>query len=150
MGFDGTVMDTPDSVANAERFGRSSGARGDGAFPQLRKLSLVELGTHIETALTIGGYHDGEQTLVERLFDRIPADALLLEDRGFFSYKHWKKLDFQGVKLLVRLTRTLILHPQKRLPDGSYLAKIYPTSRHRHNDRDGVVIRVDRKSTRLN
>jgi hypothetical protein len=142
MGFDGTVMDTPDTPANEERFGRSSGGRGDSAFPQLRKVSLVELGTHIEAALTIGGYHDGEQTLVERLFDQIPADALLLEDRGFFSYEHWKKLDAQGVKLLLRLKGNLILNRIQSLPDGSYLAKIYPSPYHRHKDREGVIIRV--------
>jgi hypothetical protein len=142
MAFDGTVMDTPDTLANEERFGRSSGGRGDGAFPQLRKLSLVELGTHIETALTIGGYHDSEQTLVERLFDRIPADALLLEDRGFFSYEHWKKLDAQGVKLLVRLKGNLILNRIQTLPDGSYLTKIYPSPYYRQKDREGISIRV--------
>ena len=68
MGIDGTVMDVPDSPANEERFGRSSGGRGDAAFPQIRKLSLVELGTHVETALAIGGYHDSEQKLVVQLF----------------------------------------------------------------------------------
>ena len=99
MGIDGTVMDVPDSPANEERFGRSSGGRGDAAFPQIRKLSLVELGTHVETALAIGGYHDSEQKLVVQLFDKIPDDALLLEDRNFFSYDHWKELDSRGVKL---------------------------------------------------
>jgi hypothetical protein len=142
MGFDGTVMDTPDTPANEECFGRSSGGRGDSAFPQLRKISLVELGTHIETALTIGGYHDGEQTLVERLLNRIPTDALLLEDRGFFSYEHWKKLDARGVKLLVRLKSNLVLNRIQSLPDGSYLSKIYPSPRHRQRDREGIVIRV--------
>jgi hypothetical protein len=62
MAIDGTVQDVPDTPANAEHFGRSSGGRGDSAFPQLRKVSLVEVGTHVEVALTIGGYHDGEQT----------------------------------------------------------------------------------------
>ena len=33
-------------------------------------------------------------------------DALLLEDRGFFSYAHWKKLDARGTKLLIRLKAT--------------------------------------------
>lgn len=40
---DGTVLDIPDTPANDSTFGRPSGGdRGDGAFPQLRKLSLVE------------------------------------------------------------------------------------------------------------
>ena len=52
MGIDGVVFDVPDSDVNAAAFGRpSAGPRGEGAFPQVRKLSLVELGTHVEVAL---------------------------------------------------------------------------------------------------
>ena len=142
MGIDGTVLDAPDTPANSERFGRSSGGRGGGAFPQVRKVSLVELGTHVEVAMAVGGWHDSEQKLVEQLWDHIPADALLLEDRGFFSYEHWKTVDARGVKLLVRLKSNLILRPIERLPDGSYLAKVYPSSYHRAKDRDGIVVRV--------
>ncbi len=142
MGIDGTVFDAPDTPANAARFGRSSGGRGDGAFPQVRKVSLVELGTHVEVAMAIGGWQDSEQKLVGHLWDKIPADALLIEDRGFFSYDHWKTLDSQGVKLLIRMKSNLILRPIRRLPDGSYLAKIYPSSYHRDKDRDGIVVRV--------
>ena len=104
MGIDGTVLDVPDTPANEAHFGRSSGGRGDSAFPQVRKVSLVELGTHVEVAMAVGGYHDSEQKLVEQLWDHLPPDALLLEDRGFFSYAHWKKLDARGTKLLIDVT----------------------------------------------
>jgi hypothetical protein len=142
MGIDGTVLDVPDTPANDAHFGRSSGGRGDNAFPQVRKVSLVELGTHVEVAMAVGGYHDSEQKLVEQLWDHLPADALLLEDRGFFSYAHWKKLNARGIKLLVRLKGNLILRPIRRLPDGSFLAKIYPSPHDRDRDRDGIVVRV--------
>jgi hypothetical protein len=142
MGIDGTVLDAPDTPANAERFGRSSGGRGDGAFPQVRKVSLVELGTHMEVALAVGGWQDSEQKLVEQLGDKIPTDALLMEDRGFFSYDHWKPLASRGVKLLVRMKSNLILRPIAHLSDGSYLAKIYPSSYSRDKDRGGIVVRV--------
>jgi hypothetical protein len=142
MGIDGTVQDTPESAANAERFQRSSGGRGQGAFPQLRKVSLVELGTHVEVALTVGGWQDSEQKLVERLWDKIPADALLMEDRGFFSYNHWKTLDSRGVKLLIRIKSNLILNPIRRLADGSFEAKIYPSPYDRSRDRNGVLVRI--------
>jgi hypothetical protein len=127
MGIDGTVEDAPDTPANAKRFGRSSGSRGEGAFPQVRKVSLVELGTHVEVAFAFGGWQDSEQKLVAQLWDKIPSDALLMEDRGFFSYEHWKTLDSRGVKLLIRMKSCLILRSIQRLPDGSYLAKIYPS-----------------------
>ena len=142
MGIDGTVMDVPDTPANAARFGRSSGGRGEGAFPQLRKVSAVELGTHVETALAIGGWQDSEQTLVEKVWDRLPPDSLLLEDRGFFCYAHWKTLDARGIKLLVRVKKNMVLRPTLRLPDGSFLAKIYPSSYLRSQDREGIVVRV--------
>ena len=142
MGIDGTVLDVPDTSANEAHFGRSSGGRGDSAFPQVRKVSLVELGTHIEVAMAIGGYHDSEQKLVKELWDRVPADAFLLEDRGFFSYAHWKELDARGIKLLIRLKSNLILRPIEQLPDGSFLAKIYPSPYNRDKDRGGIVVRV--------
>ena len=44
MGVDGTVLDLPDTPANA--FGRPGSARAPAAFPQVRLLALCELGTH--------------------------------------------------------------------------------------------------------
>lgn len=140
IGCDSTVMDVPDSAANAS-FGRASGGRGAGAFPQVRKASLVELGTHVEISLATGGWHEDERTLARTLWDQLPDDALLLEDRGFFSYEDWKSLHSR-VKLLIRMKGNIILKPIQRLSDGSYLAKIYPTSYHRQKDRDGIVVRV--------
>jgi hypothetical protein len=142
MGCDGTVFDVPDSAANAVAFHRACGGRGDGAFPQARKVSLVELGTHVETAFALGGWQDSEQALVELLFDQLPRDALLLEDRGFFSYGAWKKLLARPVHLLVRVKRNMVLKPIRRLSDGSYLAKIYKNSYDREKDRGGIVVRV--------
>src|SRR5262249_14915780 len=111
MGMDGTLMNLPDTPANDAVFGRGKNARSAGAFPQVRKVSLVELGTHIEVAIATGGYHDAEQTLVGQLWDHIPPDSLLIEDRGFFSYKAWKTLDERGTKLLIRLKSNLVLRP---------------------------------------
>jgi hypothetical protein len=140
VAFDGTVLDAPDCEAH-QSLGRSSGSRGEGPFPQVRKVSLVELGTHIEFAFAYGGWKDSEKVLVEQLWDAIPNDSLLIEDRGFFSYKSWKALHTKH-KLLVRVTKSMVLKPIKHLPDGSYLAKIYRGSWYRDNDRQGIVVRV--------
>lgn len=139
-GIDGSAYDAPDSEANAV-FGRASGGRGEGAFPQIRKVSLVELGTHVELALVLGGWHDSEQALVPQLWDHLPSDALLLEDRGFFNYEHWRALHLR-VKLLIRGKKNFVLEPIEHLSDGSYLAKIYPKPYDRDKDRNGVVVRV--------
>ena len=140
MGIDGSVFDVPDSAANAV-FGRSSGGRSAGAFPQVRKLSWIEWGTHVEVAFQVGGWHESEQSLAPQLWEHLPADSLLLEDRGFFSYGHWKALH-ERVKLLVRVKKTLVLTAAERLADGSYLAQIYPSSDDRKQDRQGIVVRV--------
>jgi hypothetical protein len=142
VGIDGSVYDAPDTPANAAAFGRATGSRGDGAFPQVRKASLVELGTHVELAIEIGGWQDGEQALARKLWDRLPADSLLVEDRGFFAYADWKTLDGRGQKLLLRIKSHMVLKPIQNLSDGSYLAKIYPTTDHRKTDREGIVVRV--------
>jgi hypothetical protein len=140
VAFDGTVLDVPDCDAH-QHFGRSSGSRGEGPFPQVRKVSLVELGTHIEFAFVYGGWKDSEKKLVEPLWESIPDDALLIEDRGFFSYKSWEKLHKRH-KLLVRVSKSMVLKPIKQLADGSYLAKIYPSNWYRENDRRGIVVRI--------
>lgn len=142
VGIDGSVYDAPDSPANAEAFSRATGSRGEGAFPQVRKASLVELGTHVELAIEIGGWQDGEQTLARKLWDRLPTDSLLVEDRGFFNYADWKELDGRGQKLLVRVKSHMVLESFQSLSDGSCLAKIYRSSYDRDKDRGGIVVRV--------
>jgi Insertion element 4 transposase N-terminal/Transposase DDE domain len=145
MGIDSTVFDVPDSPANDAAFGRpSAGPRGDGAFPQVRKLSLVELGTHVEVAMAVKHIHCGERTMVAALLRHLTPEMLLLLDRGFFSYELWRQLDSMGVKLLARVVKNLILRPIRTLADGSYLAKVYKSSYDRQKDRDGVLVRVTR------
>jgi hypothetical protein len=145
VGLDGTVYDVPDSEANAAVFDRpSAGPRGDGAFPQVRKLSLVELGTHVELAFVVRSISHGEPSMVGGLLRHLTPEMLLLEDRGFFSYDHWKEALSRGVKILARVKSGLILEPIRNLTDGSYLAKIYRTPYDRQKDRGGIVVRVIR------
>jgi hypothetical protein len=144
MGIDGTVLDVPDSAANAAAFDRPSGKRGAGGFPQVRKLSLVELGTHAELGLVIRSIRCGERTMVQGLLGLLTPEMLLLLDQGFFSERLWRQLVGREVSVLARVTTQLILRPIRVLPDGSYLAKIYKGDYNRGKDRDGVVVRVIR------
>jgi len=145
MGIDGVVLDVPDSAANAVAFGRpSAGPRGAGAFPQVRKLSLVELGTHAEVALVVKTCRCGEHTMVDGLLRHLTPEMLLLWDRGFFSYGLWRKIDTRGVKVLARVVSRLVLRPIRTLSDGSYLAKIYKSPDDRRKDHEGIVVRVIR------
>lgn len=142
MACDGTTLNAPDSEANRVAFHRADGGRGEGAFPQVRKMSLVEVGTHVEVAFVMGGWQDGEQKLMVDLVDKIPKGGLLLLDRGLFSFSLWKKLTDAGVAVLGRISKTSILTPIQYLPDGSFLAKIYRNCRDRRKDLDGIIVRV--------
>ncbi len=143
MGIDGTVLNLPDSEANDRVFGRPSGGdRGEGAFPQVRKLSLIELGTHVEIAFQAKPYRISEQAMVPRLLKHLRPNMLLIWDRNFFSYDLWKRLNSRDVKVLARLQKGMILKPIKHLSDGSYLAKIYPKPYDRVKDRNGIVVRI--------
>jgi Insertion element 4 transposase N-terminal/Transposase DDE domain len=148
MAMDGTVYNVPDSLANAAAFGRpSAGPRGDGAFPQIRKLSLVEVGTHVEVAFVAKGIKEknsGEQRLTPGLFRHLRPDMLLVWDRGFFSYLLWKGVVAQGCQLLARVKSGLLLPVLQELADGSYLSKLYSDDGNRRHDRAGLVVRVIR------
>ena len=147
MDIDGTVLNVPDSEANAKAFGKPSGGRGEGARPQIRKLSLVESGTHVEVALVVKGIKEpgsGEQSLVPGLLRHLQADMLVLWDRNFFSYKLWKMLVGRPAQIVARVSSRLVLRPLQRWADGSYLAKLYPCESERNQDRQGLLVRVIR------
>ena len=94
-----------ESLPCAAAIGRPSGGdRGMGAFPHLRKVSLVELGTHVETAFIAKPISTSEQAVISALLKHLPEDALLLWDRGFFSYNLWKTLVSRNIRVLARGT----------------------------------------------
>lgn len=147
MALDSTVYSVPDSDANAQAFGYPNGSRGQGARPQIRKLSLVEVGTHAEVALAVKGIKEdgsGEKSMAYTLLRHLQSDMLLLWDRGFLSYTLWKQALQHTGQLLARVPSRLVLHPVQHLSDGSYLAKLYPNATERSQDRQGVVVRVIR------
>lgn len=147
MALDGTVMNVPDSPANAKAFGRTDGGRGQSAFPQVRKLSLVETGTHAELAFVVRGVKGagtGEPSMAPALFKHLRAGMLLLWDRGFFGFSLWKQTLACGVDILGRVPHSAVLKPIVTLSDGSYLAKIYPCASLRNRDEGGIVVRVIR------
>ena len=140
VAIDGTVLDVPDCEA-LQHFGRASGSHGEGPFPQVRKVSLIECGTHVELDFVYGGWSDSEKKLVPKLWESIPEDALLIQDRGFYSYSHWKALH-QKCQLLVRVQKSMVVRLLERLADGSFLAKVYSSNWYRDNDKNGIVVRV--------
>jgi len=140
--LDGSTLDVADTKRNERAFGRPGSARGKSGFPQLRFVTLLENGTHVLFGAELGRYDTGEVTLAKKVVTRLPADALCLADRNFFSYSLWNEALKSGAALLWRVRVDLILPKLKRLSDGSYLTKIYPSPHARARDRGGVAARL--------
>src|SRR5207248_11323150 len=85
MAWDGTVLDVPDTPANARAFGRPGHARGQGAFPQLRLLALCALGTQAVCAAQVQPVRCQELTMAPTLIRHLQPDMLLLGDRAFLD-----------------------------------------------------------------
>jgi hypothetical protein len=142
MGLDCTVLDLPDTPDNARAFGRPGTGRAPGAFPQVRLLALCELGTHAICDLGLKPCRRNEQVMASALLDALEPGMLLLWDRGFFSYDLVRRALAPGAHLLARVPTRLALTPLRRLADGSYLAKLYPSAAARAQDRAGLLVRV--------
>jgi Insertion element 4 transposase N-terminal/Transposase DDE domain len=142
MGLDGTTLDLPDTPDNARTFGRPTTGRAEGAFPQVRLLALCELGTRAVCGLAIKPLGHGEPSMVGPLLDHLGPGMLLVWDRGFFSYDLIAAVVRRGAHLLARVKSNTVLRPIRRLADGSYLAKVYPSAADRRRDLRGLPVRV--------
>lgn len=54
MSIDGTTLDVADTPANADHFGYAGNDRARSAFPQLRLVTLAEVGTHAAVGAAMG------------------------------------------------------------------------------------------------
>lgn len=142
MAVDGFVLDVADSAENGRVFGRPGSGRSPGAFPQVRVLSLCEAGTHVLWRSLLKPCLCGEVPMARPLLRFLEENMLLLWDRGFLSYDLVQEVRQQGAHLLARVKKNLIFRPIRRLSDGSYLAKLYPSPRHRERDREGILVRI--------
>ena len=142
VSLDGSTLDVADTKQNERAFGRPGSGRGKSGFPQLRFVTLLENGTHVLFGAELGSYRTSEAKLAKKVVTRLPADALCLADRYFFSYPLWQAALMSGAALLWRMRSDLVLPKLKRLSDGSYLTKIYPSARARARDIGGIPARL--------
>jgi Insertion element 4 transposase N-terminal/Transposase DDE domain len=142
MALDSFVVDVPDSPANARVFGRPGSHRSPAAYPQARVLALCEVGTHVLWRTLTKPYRRGEVPMAAYLLRFLHQDMLLLWDRNFLSYDLVRQVRQRQAHLLARIKNNLVFRPLRRLGDGSYLAKLYPSPRHRDRDEGGVVVRI--------
>jgi hypothetical protein len=142
ISLDGSTLDVADTTENEEAFGRPGASRGSSAFPKIRFVALLENGTHVLWAAVMDKYAVDELTLAEGVVTALRKEMLCLADRFFPSYKLWRSAAKTGADLLWRTRQNARLEVDKRLPDGSYLSRIYASTSDRRNQRNGIVVRV--------
>ncbi len=140
--LDGTCLDVADTEENRAAFGLPGASRGESAFPQLRLVALVENGTHVLFGARLGRTAEGEATLAHDVLGALRPGLLCLADRQFFGHALWQAAAETGADLLWRVKGNLRLPRGTALPDGSYLATIYPGEADRRHRTGGVQVRV--------
>jgi hypothetical protein len=142
VSLDGSTLSVADTQENAATFSRPGASRGSSAYPQIRFVSLVENGTHVLFGSRMDGYQIGEITLAWEVIRNLRKGMLCLADRNFFGFELWREACSAGADLLWRVKKNVRLVACKRFEDGSYLAKIYPSSKDRRNDTNAITVRV--------
>jgi len=140
--LDGSTLDVADEKGNNEAFGRPGASRGESAYPQIRFVSLVENGTHVLFGSRMADYATSEIVLAKTILPSLGQGMLCLADRGFFGFEMWKQAAATKADLLWRVRKNIRLPREERLPDGSYLSRIYPSQQDQGRQRNGVVVRV--------
>jgi hypothetical protein len=142
VSVDGSTLDIADEKRNEAAYGRPGASRGSSAYPQVRFVSLVEGGTRVLFGTRMGSYDTSEIALAREVIPRLRPGMLCLADRNFFSFKMWSMACATGAEQLWRIKKNMRLACEERLPDGSYLSRIYPSERDWRRKTNGVVVRV--------
>jgi hypothetical protein len=142
VSLDGSTLDVADTSENEEEFGRPGVSRGASAFPKLRFVGLLENGTHVLWAAQMAPYATDEITLAQQVVPSLQKGMLCLADRFFPSYQLWQAAAKSGADLLWRTRHNARLDVDRRLPDGSYLSRIYRSTSDRRNRRQAIVVRA--------
>ena len=142
VSLDGSTLDVADEKENERAFGRPAASRGASAYPQIRFVALVENGTHVLFGTRMADYATGEVTLAQEVMGSLQKGMLCLADRNFFGFALWNRARATGADLLWRVKKNLRLRVEQRLPDGSYLSRIYVSERDWRHQTHGVVVRV--------
>jgi hypothetical protein len=142
MAIDGSTESLPDTAANAAVFGRHHNDRGEAAFPQAQCVYLAECGTHAIVDAGFWPIHTSERVGGHRLLRSVTAGMLVMWDRGFHDYDMIVGVRQRQSHVLSRLPAHAKPEHVQTLPDGSWLAYIYPSDYHRRKQGERCLVRI--------
>lgn len=124
IALDGTTLDTPDQAANRQAFGGPTTFNDRSPFPQVRFVTLAEIGTRVLFGAEMSGYGTSEVELARTVVTRLKPGMLCIADRGFFSFDMLQRVKRTGADMLLRARKDIILPVITLLPDGSYISEL--------------------------
>jgi hypothetical protein len=143
VALDGFTLEVPDTEANRAGFARPEApAGGEAAYPRLRGVGLVEVGTHVLFGAELDSYQTGEVTLARAVVPRLRPDMLCLADRYFPGYVLWNQALATGAHLVWRVREKIRFPVEELLPDGSYLSRFYAKWNRGKPKGEGIPVRV--------
>jgi len=143
--IDGTIFDVEDTPENAVGFGRPASKLGDGAYPQVRCVAVIEQATRAVLDVIFGSIATSEYYLAEILLRKLSPGMLCLADRLYPSYNLCKLVMDTGAHFLWRVKKDAGLKPIQVFDDGSYLARMYAHNESRGRIKDEwIIVRVVR------
>ncbi len=142
MAIDSTTEDLPDTPENARVFGKPSNDHGEGPFPQVKAVYLLECGTHAIVDAGVWPCHKAEQHGARRLLRSVSDGMLLMWDSGLHSFEIAKATVEAGAHFLGRVPAGAKLKPSRILRDGSYLAYIHPSEKLPRRRGQQLLVRV--------
>ncbi|TWH69552.1 IS4 family transposase [Micromonospora olivasterospora] len=124
VAIDGTHLHVPDEERVTWRYPKRVGDKLEFGYPLLRLLVVIECGTRALLAAAFGPETEGELAYARRLLGVLDRTMLLLADAGFDAAEFLRDVGATGAQFLVRSSARRCPTIQRRLPDGSYLARI--------------------------
>lgn len=143
VAMDGFTLEVPDTEANRAAFSRpESPSGGESAYPRIRGVGLVEVGTHVLFGAALDSYAVGEITLARQVVPHLQKGMLCLADRYFPGYPLWKQATGTGAELVWRVRDKIRFDVEQRLPDGSWISRFRPNREKGKPPGEPIAVRV--------
>jgi len=122
--MDGSTMRVPDTPENEAWFGRPGASRGHTSHPQLRIVTLRDVGTRLVRSAAFGPSRHGEIHYAQKVLPEAEPGSLLILDRYFVAYAFLWDLHQRGVDFVVRLKRNTRFEVLEELAPGDAIVRV--------------------------
>ena len=125
LALDGTTLKTSDSIENRRHWGKPGVSRGRAAYPQVRVVTLADVGTRLIRGVRYGPYARAEIDLARELLEEVEAGGIVVLDRNFTAYIFlWDVVHERGADFIVRLKWNMQPRVLNRFSKGDELVEV--------------------------